>query len=430
RLRPSLEESTQSVCPRCNGTGNVRSVESLALAILRLIGEEARKERTAKVIAQLPVDVSNYLLNEKREWVQTIQERNNVQIVLIGNPDMETPNYSIKRVRDDEANLPENSATSYKMVEPKEDPSLAYEEIKRAVKVEEAAVSKVLPATPAPVPPPPPQPAKRSEPSIWQRMFGWLNGGGAAEPEESKPRERQARGKAASTRGRDARAGNSDRRRGDRERTSSQRRSRGGRAETNAQGKQSKDGGNGQGAKSGREQNGAAAKSARDQNGPAARPARDQGGGKRNTAPNGNGSDRDPAQAAGGRQAAQEGQPDGSQAGTAPGTSRRRSRGRRRGSGQDERARQADAVNGERSAAPDQGAERGKPDADAHRAPEAEGRRKHEADEPRGREARAADERDAGERRASPADERPAPEADERPARVADERPEAAASRT
>jgi ribonuclease E len=64
RLRPSLEESTHGNCPRCNGTGNVRSVESLALAILRLVGEEARKERTAKVIAQLPMDVANYVLNE------------------------------------------------------------------------------------------------------------------------------------------------------------------------------------------------------------------------------------------------------------------------------------------------------------------------------------------------------------------------------
>src|SRR5690606_2806625 len=166
RLRPSLEESTQSVCPRCNGTGNVRGVESLALAILRLVGEEARKDRTAKVIATLPVDVANYVLNEKREWAQTIQDRNNVQIVLIGNPDMDTPNYAIRRVRDDEAHLPENTATSYKMIEPKEDPSLAYEEIKRAVKAEEAAVSNVLPATPAPQPaPPPPAPVavKRSE---------------------------------------------------------------------------------------------------------------------------------------------------------------------------------------------------------------------------------------------------------------------------
>ena len=91
RLRPSLDESTQSVCPRCNGAGNVRSVESLALAVLRLVGEEARKERTAKVIAQLPMDVANYVLNEKRDWVQSVQEANGAQIVLIGNPDLETP---------------------------------------------------------------------------------------------------------------------------------------------------------------------------------------------------------------------------------------------------------------------------------------------------------------------------------------------------
>ncbi len=93
RLRPSLEEATQSICPRCSGAGNIRSVESLALAILRSVGEEARKERTAKVIAQLPMDVANYILNEKRDWVQTLQEANGVTVVLLGNPDLETPNY-------------------------------------------------------------------------------------------------------------------------------------------------------------------------------------------------------------------------------------------------------------------------------------------------------------------------------------------------
>ncbi len=106
RLRPSLEESTQSVCPRCNGAGNVRSVESLALAVLRLVGEEARKERTAKVIAQLPLDVANYVLNEKRDWVQSVQEANGVQIVLIGNPDLEDAELFVTpraRRRDDAA---------------------------------------------------------------------------------------------------------------------------------------------------------------------------------------------------------------------------------------------------------------------------------------------------------------------------------------
>src|SRR5690606_1288235 len=154
----------------------VRSVESLALAILRLIGEEARKERTAKVICQLPVDVGNYLLNEKRDWVQTIQDNNSVAVVLVANPDLQTPNYSIRRIRDDEAGLPENSATSYKLVTPKEDPSLPFEEIKRPAQRTEAAVSNVLPLTPAPQPvePEEPKPAAANGPGLLQRFFGWM----------------------------------------------------------------------------------------------------------------------------------------------------------------------------------------------------------------------------------------------------------------
>jgi ribonuclease E len=185
RLRPSLEESTQSVCPRCSGAGNIRSVESLALAILRLVGEEARKERTAKVIAQLPMDVANYILNEKRDWVQTLQEANGVTVVLLGNPDLETPNYTLRRVRDDEVTLPENTGTSYKLVAPKPDPSVAYEEIKRQPKTEEAAVSNVLPSTPAPTPaapppPPPEEPAKAvvvaAQPGLFARIWAFLFG--------------------------------------------------------------------------------------------------------------------------------------------------------------------------------------------------------------------------------------------------------------
>jgi ribonuclease E len=185
RLRPSLEESTQSVCPRCNGAGNIRSVESLALAVLRIVGEEARKERTAKVIAEVPLDVANYVLNEKRDWVQSVQEANGVQIVLIGNPDLETPNYSLRRVRDDETTLPENSGTSYKLVTPKPDPSLPFEEVRKQQKAEEAAISNLLPSTPVPTPPPAPEPPARApeapraavaaRPSLFSRLFGWLS---------------------------------------------------------------------------------------------------------------------------------------------------------------------------------------------------------------------------------------------------------------
>ncbi|MEO8464429.1 MAG: Rne/Rng family ribonuclease [Gammaproteobacteria bacterium] len=206
RLRPSLEESTQSVCPRCSGAGNVRGVESLALAVLRLVGEEARKERTAKVICQLPMDVANYVLNEKRDWVQTLQDGNSVAVVIIGNPDLETPNYLLRRVRDDEIQLPENASTSYKLVQPKPDPSVAYEDIKRQPKTaEEAAVSNIVPATPVPTPPtPPPAPVVEQAPkaaaprrSLWTILFGWLSPAPAAPtpPPQSndsgEPRRRQ-----------------------------------------------------------------------------------------------------------------------------------------------------------------------------------------------------------------------------------------------
>ena len=109
-------------CPRCSGFGNIRSVESLALAILRLVGEEARKERTAKVIAQLPVEVSTYLLNEKRDWVQSLEDRNDTQVVLVANPLLETPHYEVRRVRDDQTDLPENTGVSYALADSAQEP--------------------------------------------------------------------------------------------------------------------------------------------------------------------------------------------------------------------------------------------------------------------------------------------------------------------
>ena len=213
RLRPSLEESTQLVCPRCNGNGVVRSVESLALAVLRVLGEEARKDRTAKVIAQLPVDVANYLLNEKRAAIHSIEENNHVAVVLVGDRGLETPTYLIRRVRDDEVQNPENAASSYKIVEPKEDPTLAFQATRQAPRLEQAAVTGVLPTTPAPEsvqPPPKAAPSAASEPreprvSIWRRLFGWL--APAASPEKARDDEagaqRRGRRHAGGARGRD-----------------------------------------------------------------------------------------------------------------------------------------------------------------------------------------------------------------------------------
>jgi ribonuclease E len=201
RLRPSLGEATQSACPRCNGLGHIRGVESLALAVLRLVGEEARKERTAKVVAQLPVDVSNYVLNEKRAWLQAIQERNDVNVILIGNPDLETPNYSIRRIRDDEVELPENRASSYRLLEPKEDPAEALHQQRKPAPPEEAAVSGVVPPTPAPAP----LERQVKQPSsgggllraLWNVLSGWLRP--AEERSDAARDQRSRRGRSKSS---------------------------------------------------------------------------------------------------------------------------------------------------------------------------------------------------------------------------------------
>ncbi len=102
RLRPSIGETSQNVCPRCNGTGHVRGIESLALSILRLMEEEAIKENTAHVQAQVPVPVATYLLNEKRRSVMHIEKHHGVKVLILANPNMHTPEYEVLRVRKDE----------------------------------------------------------------------------------------------------------------------------------------------------------------------------------------------------------------------------------------------------------------------------------------------------------------------------------------
>jgi ribonuclease E len=150
RLRPSLGESSHIVCPRCVGIGSIRSVESMTLAVLRLIGEELRKDRTARVIAQLPVEVATYLFNEKREWLRTLEDRSSAELVIVPNPNIQTPEYSIRRVRDDEADLPENRQTSYLMPTAPEPAEPGSARDKRPP-AEVPAVAALLPSTPAPI---------------------------------------------------------------------------------------------------------------------------------------------------------------------------------------------------------------------------------------------------------------------------------------
>ncbi len=188
RLRPSLGDSAHQTCPRCSGMGHIRSVDSLALAVLRLVAEETRKERTSKIIAQLPVDVANFLLNEKREWIRAIETRDNLEIVLVANPELQTPNYTLRRVRDDQTTLPENAGASYQLAEPTEDKVPESDDVIGAVKpkVQTPAVASVLPTSPAPAPPAPVPDAAVAGPGLLTRLKIWLFGSG--EPDAPKQR--------------------------------------------------------------------------------------------------------------------------------------------------------------------------------------------------------------------------------------------------
>jgi ribonuclease E len=148
RLRPSLGESSHIVCPRCVGIGSIRSVESMTLAVLRLIGEELRKDRTARVIAQVPVSVATYLINEKREWLRTLEDKSEAELIIVPNENIQTPEYSIKRVRDDEMELPEQRQATYLMPTAPEVAEPVTQD--RKPPQEPAAVAPLMPSTSAP----------------------------------------------------------------------------------------------------------------------------------------------------------------------------------------------------------------------------------------------------------------------------------------
>jgi ribonuclease E len=168
RLQASLEETAHISCPRCSGTGFIRGTESTALHVLRIIQEEAMKENTGAVHAQVPVDVSSFLLNEKRAEIQKLEGRLKVNIVLVPNPHLETPHYKVQRLKHDELNQMEHVPASYELVEQPEEPRApgAEEEAKR--ERQEAAVKGITPLQPAPVvdqSPPRPQPAPQAPPA-------------------------------------------------------------------------------------------------------------------------------------------------------------------------------------------------------------------------------------------------------------------------
>ncbi|MBT7437796.1 MAG: Rne/Rng family ribonuclease [Cellvibrionales bacterium] len=180
RLRPALGESNQLICPRCTGIGSIRSVESLALAILRIIGEEARKDMTAKIIAQLPIEVATYLLNEKRDWVQNIEASHDTSVILVANPLLETPHFDIKRVRTDQIELPENSGNSFSMITSSEE-QLIPQAIKSKKATEIAAVGTAIPT-------PKPPGINKNEPTqnLWSMLKNLFEPASKIQPEKKQ----------------------------------------------------------------------------------------------------------------------------------------------------------------------------------------------------------------------------------------------------
>ena len=148
RLRPSLGESSQIVCPRCKGQGTIRGTESLALSILRIIEEDAMKEQTARIVVQAPVNVATFLLNEKRTAINDIEARQGVKIVLVPNTHFETPHYEIQRER--VSDQERSSQSSYDLAVEREEISESLQGNKPKIKTEEPAVKSVVPASPVP----------------------------------------------------------------------------------------------------------------------------------------------------------------------------------------------------------------------------------------------------------------------------------------
>ena len=207
RLRPSLGEATQIVCPRCGGHGHIRGVESLALSTLRLIEEHAMKENTGQVLVQAPPDVANFLLNEKRASVVEIEMRHKVHVVVVADDKLETPHIEIQRIR--EADMGEHSKPSYERLTAVE--ANALPKMGQTLgSSEQPAVSGIVPATPAPVRedteaspaaptgapaaaarPAAPRVAPATNGSIMSRLFGWFRSAAAAQPAATPPPERE-----------------------------------------------------------------------------------------------------------------------------------------------------------------------------------------------------------------------------------------------
>ena len=188
RLRPSLGETSGVVCPRCSGQGTIRDIESLALSILRLMEEEAMKDKTSEIRAQVPVSVAAFLLNEKRSMIAKIEKRHQARVIVIPNANLDTPHYDVQRLRDD--HVAEHVESSYEILKAEETVEQPLTTAKPAPR-QEAAVKTVAPTQPAPV--------KQEKPGLIRSFVKALGGLFGSESAEEQPKKTESRQKPQSS---------------------------------------------------------------------------------------------------------------------------------------------------------------------------------------------------------------------------------------
>mgnify|MGYP001812591806 CR=1 FL=1 len=224
RLRPSLGETSAIVCPRCTGQGTIRDTKSLALSILRLLEEEAIKERSAEVRAIVPVDVAAYLLNEKRSALSEIEQVTRARVLVIPNPNLETPHFEVQRLREDEVNGTQEISYAVDITVP--DAEAISDTHSADIPQQRALVEGVKPQGPAPetapreqapataqaaAAPAAAQPRHEPQPGLFTRLWSTLFGGEAEEtPVKAEPAQAPKKASGSSPRQRPGEGQRSD----------------------------------------------------------------------------------------------------------------------------------------------------------------------------------------------------------------------------
>jgi ribonuclease E len=195
RIRPSLGDSTQLPCPRCKGQGSIRNVESVALAILRVLEEEAMKKGTEKIVAHLPIESATFLLNEKRPVIEQIEKRLQVGIIILPNKHMETPAYDIERIKAQDA---EEEKHSYQQIE-EEEISVPDFARQTSAKAEEAIIKDFLPDAAPPTPVANKKASKSLINRFWHKLVGSKEAGETKKTAVRKPQKKTSKPTSDST---------------------------------------------------------------------------------------------------------------------------------------------------------------------------------------------------------------------------------------